>query len=96
MITDGYGRTNEDDIDEDKNDEIVNEFEITLIEEDNTNCGSFNASKSKREKSLSQKIGITDANWGLNFFVASLLHPVSVSITRSQTTQKPIQHAIFR
>ena len=45
---------------------------------------------------LSQKFGITEANWGLNFFGASLLQPVSVSITRSQTIQKHIQHAISR
>ena len=82
LITDNYGSINEDHIDDDNNDEIVNEFESTLIEEDNTNCGSINASTSKRDKLLSQKIGITDANWGLNSFVAALLQPVSVCITR--------------
>ena len=45
---------------------------------------------------LSQKIGITDANWGLNSFVAALLQPVSVCITRLQTTHQPIQHRISR
>ena len=86
LITDNYGSINEDDIDDDNNNEIVNEFESMLIEKDNTNCGSINASKSKRDKLLSQKIGITDVNWGLNSFVAALLQPVSVCITRLQTT----------
>ena len=45
---------------------------------------------------LSQKIGITDANWGLNSFVTALLQLVSVCITRLQTTHQPIQHRISR
>ena len=82
LIANNYGSINEDDIDDDNDDEIVNEFESTLIEEDNTNCGNINASTSKRDKLLSQKFGITDSNWRLNSFAAALLQPVSVCITR--------------
>ena len=96
LITDNYGSINEDDIDDDNDDEIVNEFESTLIEEDNTNCGNINASTSKRNKWSSQKIGITDAHWRLNSFVAALIQPVSVCVTRLQTTHQSIQHRISR
>ena len=74
----------------------MNGFEDTLIQEDNTNCGNVHASASKREKLLSHKIRITDANYGFNLFVVSLLQPVYVCMTRLKTTYQPLQHRVSR
>ena len=62
LIADNYSCTDDDNLDdindedEDEDEEIVNEYEDTLHQEDNTNSGNVHTSASKTDKLLSVKI----------------------------------------
>ena len=95
LIRDGYGpKIYEEEVIDDEYTALFSTNE--LINLDMTERGNISASAKKCDLLLNESYGITDANWGLNACICTLMKHYNESVLLMQTIKTPIQHRLAR